>query len=57
MGLGSFEAVSIGMLRAMGVPFEAALSATLLFRGYTLWVPLIPGMFAARRQLKGKKNA
>jgi glycosyltransferase 2 family protein len=56
MGLGSFEAVSIGTLRAMGVPFEAALSATLLFRGYTLWVPLIPGMFAARRQLKRKKR-
>lgn len=56
MGLGSFEAVSIGMLRAMGVPFEAALSATLLFRGYTLWVPLIPGMFATRRQLKNKKK-
>ncbi len=55
MGLGSFEAVSIGMLRAMGVPFEAALSGTLLFRGYTLWVPLIPGMFAARRQLKAKR--
>jgi uncharacterized protein (TIRG00374 family) len=55
MGLGSFEAVSIGMLRASGVPFEAALSATLLFRGYTLWVPLIPGMFAARRQLKRKR--
>jgi glycosyltransferase 2 family protein len=49
MGLGSFEAVSIAMLRANGVPFEAALSATLLFRGYTLWVPLIPGMFAVRR--------
>ncbi|HEX3424365.1 MAG TPA: lysylphosphatidylglycerol synthase transmembrane domain-containing protein [Sphingomicrobium sp.] len=56
MGLGSFEAVSIGMLRTMGVPFEAALSATLLFRGYTLWVPLIPGMFAARRELKRKKR-
>jgi uncharacterized protein (TIRG00374 family) len=56
MGLGSFEAVSIGTLRAMGVPFEAALSATLLFRGYTLWMPLIPGMFAARRQLKADKN-
>lgn len=55
MGLGSFEAVSIGMLRAMGVPFEGALSATLLFRGYTLWVPLVPGMFAARRQLKRKR--
>ena len=56
MGLGSFEAVSIAMLRANGVPFEAAFSATLLFRGYTLWVPLIPGMFAARRQLKSKKK-
>jgi uncharacterized protein (TIRG00374 family) len=54
MGLGSFEAVSIAMLRAMGVPFEAALSATLLFRGYTLWVPLLPGMIAARRQLRRK---
>jgi uncharacterized protein (TIRG00374 family) len=56
MGLGSFEAVSIGMLRAAGVPFEAAFSGTLLFRGFTLWVPLIPGMFAARRQLKRKKE-
>jgi uncharacterized membrane protein YbhN (UPF0104 family) len=56
MGLGSFEAVSIGMLRAMGVPFEAALSATLLFRGFTLWLPLVPGMFAARRHLKAKSK-
>jgi uncharacterized protein (TIRG00374 family) len=52
MGLGSFEAVSIAMLRATGMPFEAALSATLLFRGYTLWLPLVPGLFAARRQLR-----
>ena len=55
MGLGSFEAVSIASLRAMGVPFEAALSATLLFRGYTLWLPLLPGVVATRRQLKKKK--
>ena len=52
MGLGSFEAVSIGTLRIAGVPFEAALSATLLFRGFTLWLPLLPGMVAARRDLK-----
>lgn len=52
MGLGSFEAVSIGMLRLFGVPFEAALSGTLLFRGFTLWLPLLPGMLAARRDLK-----
>ena len=52
MGLGSFEAVSIATLRIAGVPFEAAVSATLLFRGFTLWLPLIPGMIAARRDLR-----
>ena len=52
MGLGSFEAVSISMLRLFGVPFEAALSATLLFRGFTLWLPLIPGGILLRTELK-----
>lgn len=52
MGLGSFEAVSIAMLRLFGVPFEAALSATLLFRGFTLWLPLIPGGILLRNELK-----
>ena len=52
LGLGSFEAVSVGMLRLMGVPFEAALSATLLLRGFTLWLPLVAGLFTTRRALK-----
>jgi uncharacterized protein (TIRG00374 family) len=52
MGLGSFEAVSMAMLRLFGIPFEAALSATLLFRGFTLWLPLIPGGILLRRELK-----
>jgi uncharacterized protein (TIRG00374 family) len=52
MGLGSFEAVSIAMLRLFGVPFEAALSATLLFRGFTLWLPLLPGGLLLRQELK-----
>lgn len=52
MGLGSFEATSIAMLRVMGVPFEAALSATLLYRGFALWLPLALGMVLARRTLK-----
>ena len=52
MGLGSFEAVSIAMLRLFGVPFEAALSATLLFRGFTLWLPLVPGGLLLRGELK-----
>ena len=56
MGLGSFEAVSIGTLRLSGIPFEAALSATLLFRGFTLWLPLVPGMVAARRDLRRRRK-
>ena len=56
MGLGSFEAVSTAMLRLFGVPFEAALSATLLFRGLTLWLPLIPGGLLLRRELKSAKR-
>ena len=52
MGLGSFEAVSIAMLRLFGVPFEAALSATLLFRGFTLWLPLIPGGILLRQEMR-----
>lgn len=55
MGLGSFEAVSVAMLRLFGVPFEAALSATLLFRGFTLWLPLIPGGILLRQEMKTAK--
>jgi len=52
MGLGSFEAVSVAMLRLFGIPFEAAVSATLLFRGFTLWLPLIPGGLLLRKEMK-----
>lgn len=56
MGLGSFEAVSTAMLRLFGVPFEAALSATLLFRGFTLWLPLVPGGLLLRKEMKAGKG-
>ena len=56
LGLGSFEASSIAMLRLMGVPFEAALSATLLYRGFTLWLPLLAGLALSRRELKRGRN-
>jgi uncharacterized protein (TIRG00374 family) len=52
LGLGSFEATSIGMLRIGGVPFEAALSGTLLLRGFTIWLPLLLGLAVARKTLK-----
>jgi glycosyltransferase 2 family protein len=56
MGLGSFEAVSVAMMRLFGVPFEAAVSATLLFRGFTLWLPLLPGGVLLRTELKHSRH-
>jgi uncharacterized protein (TIRG00374 family) len=52
LGLGSFEATSIATLRLMGVSFEAALSATLLYRGFALWIPLGLGAVLMRRQMR-----
>jgi Mg2+-importing ATPase len=48
-GLGTFEAASVLMLGSAGVPLAAALSATLLFRGFSFWLPMLPGMVFARR--------
>jgi uncharacterized protein (TIRG00374 family) len=48
LGLGTFEAACIGMLRLFGVGLEAAFAATLLLRAFTLWLPMIPGFIAVR---------
>ncbi len=47
-GVGTFEAASVAMLSFLGVPVEAALTATLLLRGFTLWIPLLPGFYLLR---------
>jgi uncharacterized protein (TIRG00374 family) len=52
LGLGIFEASSTGMLSSLGVPIEAALTSTLLLRGFTLWLPMLPGLWLARRELR-----
>jgi len=52
LGLGIFEASSTGMLSALGIPVEAALTATLLLRGFTLWLPMLPGLWLVKRQLR-----
>jgi hypothetical protein len=54
LGLGTFEATSIAMLGLMGIRFEAGLSATLLYRGFALWLPLLLGMVISRRELRRK---
>ena len=51
LGLGTFEAGSIGMLSFLDVPIEAALAGTLLLRGLTFWLPMIPGLWLARREI------
>lgn len=52
MGLGTFEAGAIGTLALSGLPVEAALTATLLFRGLALWLPLVPGFILSQRELR-----
>jgi len=51
LGLGTFEAASVALLASLGIPFEAALAATLLLRGLTLWMPMLPGIWLAKREL------
>ena len=52
LGLGTFEVTCVSMLGTMGVPLEAALSATVLLRGFTLWLPMVPGMWLVRWALR-----
>jgi uncharacterized protein (TIRG00374 family) len=51
-GLGVFEAASVATLKLMGVPIAAGLSATLLFRGFSYWLPMAPGIILARRETR-----
>jgi len=50
-GLGAFEAASVWALHAFGVPVERALAGTLLFRGLTYWLPMVPGFWIWRRSM------
>jgi uncharacterized protein (TIRG00374 family) len=48
-GLGTFEAMSVLSLKLGGVPVAVALAATLLFRGLSFWIPMLPGLWLYRR--------
>ena len=47
-GLGTYEAASVVTLKLAGVPVAVALSATLLFRGLSFWLPMLPGLAFSR---------
>lgn len=48
-GLGTFEGATIGGLALFGVDVEPALAGTLLFRGLSFWLPMLPGLWLGRR--------
>ena len=50
LGLGSFEGTCTGLLHLMGGGLEASLAATLILRGLTLWLPMLPGLVLIRRE-------
>jgi uncharacterized protein (TIRG00374 family) len=52
LGLGTFEVTCVSMLGMLGVPIGAALTATILLRGFTLWLPMLPGMWLVRHALR-----
>jgi hypothetical protein len=51
LGLGSFEGTCTGLLHLMGGGLEASLAATLILRGFTLWLPMLPGLVMIRREV------
>ena len=50
-GLGTFEGTCVAMLHVHGVGLEAALAAVLLLRGFSFWLPMLPGLWIARREM------
>ncbi len=51
-GIGTFEVASTTLLTNVGAPFPAAAAATLVMRGLSFWLPMIPGVWFARREVK-----
>jgi uncharacterized protein (TIRG00374 family) len=49
-GLGTFDASSVALLHLAGVSVPSALAATLLLRGFSFWLPMIPGFMLAHRE-------
>jgi uncharacterized protein (TIRG00374 family) len=52
LGLGSFEAALVGLLTLSHIGLAIAAATTLLFRGLSFWLPMIPGLWLARRELR-----
>ena len=45
-------AALLATLKVMGIPIATGLAATLLFRGFSYWLPMAPGILIARRETR-----
>jgi uncharacterized membrane protein YbhN (UPF0104 family) len=52
LGLGTFEAACVAILHLLGVSLGRGLAATLLLRFLTFWLPMLPGLWLTRRELR-----
>jgi uncharacterized membrane protein YbhN (UPF0104 family) len=58
-GVGGVEGGMVGAFSAFGVSFDLALVAVLVYRAFTFWLPLVPGViayFRLRRTVDGWKQ-
>ena len=53
-GLGTFDATMLAMLHLVGVPTTQGVGAVLLFRGFTFMLPLLPGVWLVRREIRAE---
>jgi glycosyltransferase 2 family protein len=51
-GVGGYEVGSTAILVLLGVSVEAAIAGTVILRGLTLWIPLIPGIYFLKHQMQ-----
>ncbi len=51
-GIGTFEGTCVALLHVHGVSLEAALAGTLLLRGLSFWLPMLPGSWLAHRETR-----
>ncbi|MEZ5361853.1 MAG: lysylphosphatidylglycerol synthase transmembrane domain-containing protein [Bryobacterales bacterium] len=49
-GLGTFEATLVWTLDSFGTPLAVGLTASLLFRGLSFWLPMLPGLWFSRQE-------
>ena len=57
MGVGAFKAGLFAALAVFGTPVETGLAAALIYRGLSLWLPLIPGFFVMQRELLSQRKS